>query len=297
MKQDRSGLGACRRRAAAGGVAASAHLNPAEHGSFMAGFSHPLSGLDHILVMVAVGLWAAMSAVARSGWCRPRSSGRWRSASASPCRASPAVRRARHSGLGGRARPPCCGGGAVAGVDRHGVVGAFALFHGHAHGSEVGAATMVDYGLGFAIATVLLHVVGIGLGLAIGSGRVLPSQRGTSLRARSAASRPARRRPCRRLALRLAMIPGEVIPADGPDIVLNEGAETVTLIGRQQRRPAGAGRLALSFLRDQPALCFDRDKARGMRLDIAAGTAVRFEPGQSREVTSSGHAPLARSTL
>jgi urease accessory protein len=50
------------------------------------------------------------------------------------------------------------------------LVGAFALFHGHAHGGELGAATAIPYLLGFALATTLLHAAGIGLGLALGSG-------------------------------------------------------------------------------------------------------------------------------
>jgi len=81
------------------------------------------------------------------------------------------------------------------------------------------------------------------------------------------------------------MIPGEVIAAEAPDIVLNEGAETVTLmVANTGDRPVQVGS-HYHFFETNPALDFDRDKARGMRLDIAAGTAVRFEPGQSREVT------------
>ena len=74
------------------------------------------------------------------------------------------------------------------------------------------------------------------------------------------------------------------MPADG-DIVMNEGRETREPHGVEHRRPADPGRLALPFLRDQSgALRFDRDRARGFRLDIPAGTAVRFEPGQTRDV-------------
>ena len=81
------------------------------------------------------------------------------------------------------------------------------------------------------------------------------------------------------------MIPGEVIPADGPDIVLNEGAEAVTImVANTADRPVQVGS-HYHFFETNSALHFDRDSARGMRLDIAAGTAVRFEPGQSREVT------------
>ena len=80
------------------------------------------------------------------------------------------------------------------------------------------------------------------------------------------------------------MIPGEIFPAKG-EIELNAGRGDRDAQRRQHRRPADPGRLALPFLRDQSGARFDRDKARGMRLDIAAGTAVRFEPGQTREVT------------
>lgn len=80
------------------------------------------------------------------------------------------------------------------------------------------------------------------------------------------------------------MIPGEVITKDG-DIVLNEGAQTVTLtVANTGDRPVQVGS-HYHFFETNEALDFDREKARGQRLDIAAGTAVRFEPGQSREVT------------
>lgn len=81
------------------------------------------------------------------------------------------------------------------------------------------------------------------------------------------------------------MIPGEVIPSNAAEIVLNEGAEPVTLmVANTGDRPVQVGS-HYHFFETNPALDFERDKARGMRLDIAAGTAVRFEPGQSREVT------------
>jgi urease beta subunit len=79
------------------------------------------------------------------------------------------------------------------------------------------------------------------------------------------------------------MIPGEIITKDG-DIVLNEGRETVTLtVANTGNRPIQVGS-HYHFFETNGALSFDRDKARGFRLDIAAGTAVRFEPGQTREV-------------
>ena len=80
------------------------------------------------------------------------------------------------------------------------------------------------------------------------------------------------------------MIPGEVITAPG-DITLNEGAKAVTLtVSNTGDRPVQVGS-HYHFYETNPGLSFDREKARGMRLDIPAGTAVRFEPGQEREVT------------
>ncbi|MBB3995642.1 urease subunit beta [Sulfitobacter undariae] len=79
------------------------------------------------------------------------------------------------------------------------------------------------------------------------------------------------------------MIPGEVFPADGL-LTLNEGAETLTLrVANTGDRPVQVGS-HYHFAETNPALEFDRSAARGLRLDIASGTAVRFEPGQRREV-------------
>ena len=145
-----------------------AHLNPQEHGSFMAGFSHPLFGLDHILVMVAVGLWASQIG-GRALWLVP---------------AAFVGTMALGFGL------------AVAGVDlpfvepailasvvalgllvamaarfdsiaSAALVAAFALFHGHAHGGELGAAGAASFGIGFVVATALLHAAGIAIGIGV----------------------------------------------------------------------------------------------------------------------------------
>jgi urease subunit beta len=79
------------------------------------------------------------------------------------------------------------------------------------------------------------------------------------------------------------MIPGEVIVAAG-EIVLNEGAPSVTLtVANTGDRPVQVGS-HYHFFETNEALAFPREQARGMRLDIPAGTAVRFEPGQSREI-------------
>ncbi|TQV83050.1 urease subunit beta [Denitrobaculum tricleocarpae] len=80
------------------------------------------------------------------------------------------------------------------------------------------------------------------------------------------------------------MIPGEIITADG-EITLNEGSEATTLeVANSGDRPVQVGS-HYHFFEVNPALQFDREASRGQRLDIAAGTAVRFEPGQTREVT------------
>ena len=79
------------------------------------------------------------------------------------------------------------------------------------------------------------------------------------------------------------MIPGEVITRPG-DIELNAGAEQIVLeVANTGDRPIQVGS-HYHFFETNKALRFDRAAARGMRLDIAAGTAVRFEPGQTREV-------------
>ena len=80
------------------------------------------------------------------------------------------------------------------------------------------------------------------------------------------------------------MIPGELFLKD-EDIELNKGRKSVTLsVANTGDRPIQVGS-HYHFFETNPALKFDRKKARGMRLNIAAGTAVRFEPGQTRDVT------------
>ena len=89
------------------------------------------------------------------------------------------------------------------------------------------------------------------------------------------------------------MIPGELFPADG-DIELNAGRPTVTLtVANTGDRPIQVGS-HYHFYETNAALQFDREKARGFRLDIPAGTATRFEPGQSREVRLVAYAGARR---
>ena len=80
------------------------------------------------------------------------------------------------------------------------------------------------------------------------------------------------------------MIPGEVITVDG-EIELNEGLPTLTLkVANSGDRPIQVGS-HYHFFETNEGLKFERDRTRGMRLDIPAGTAMRFEPGQERDVT------------
>ncbi|MDJ0860093.1 MAG: urease subunit beta [Dinoroseobacter sp.] len=80
------------------------------------------------------------------------------------------------------------------------------------------------------------------------------------------------------------MIPGEVMTADG-ELELNAGREAITLsVSNTGDRPVQVGS-HYHFAETNSGLSFDREAAMGMRLDIAAGTAVRFEPGQTRDVT------------
>lgn len=79
------------------------------------------------------------------------------------------------------------------------------------------------------------------------------------------------------------MIPGQIVPKDG-SIELNEGRKTLRItVANTGDRPIQVGS-HYHFFETNPALSFDRPATRGYRLNIAAGTAVRFEPGQEREV-------------
>ncbi|MBP1845361.1 urease accessory protein [Rhizobium petrolearium] len=158
---------------AAAAAPALAHLDPVEHGSFMAGVSHPLFGVDHILVMVAVGLWAAQ--IARQD---QSNKALWTVPSAFVGTMAVGFVLA----LAGVALPfvepailaSVIALGLLVAMASHlptvvgaVIVGLFALFHGHAHGGELGSAGALQFGVGFVVATALLHVAGIALGLSI----------------------------------------------------------------------------------------------------------------------------------
>ena len=94
----------------------------------------------------------------------------------------------------------------------------------------------------------------------------------------------AQERPVRAPAKAARLVPGELIPAAG-EIELNKGRKTVAVeVANTGDRPIQVGS-HYHFYETNAALHFDREKARGCRLDIPAGTAVRFEPGQTRKVT------------
>ncbi len=142
-----------------------AHLDPVGHGSFMAGFSHPLFGADHVLAMVAVGLWAALLG-GRPVWLVPAAfvgtmlAGFLVAMSGTPLPFVEPVILASAVVIGLLAAVALNVPAAAAMA----LVSAFALFHGNAHGGEMGQAAAGGYAAGFAIATALLHASGIFLG-------------------------------------------------------------------------------------------------------------------------------------
>jgi urease accessory protein len=151
-------------------TAALAHVGDHSHMSFTEGMLHPFSGLDHVLAMVAVGLWASLLG-GRALWLLPLT--------------FPAVM-AVGAGLGlsgvtlpwveiGIAGSVMILGAVVALALRPSLaisvplIGAFALLHGYSHGIELPAsASAVGYGVGFSVATLMLHAVGIATGLIAG---------------------------------------------------------------------------------------------------------------------------------
>lgn len=153
-----------------GAAPAFAHVGIGSTSSFAAGFGHPLSGLDHMTVMIAVGLWAALKG-GRAIWA-------WPLAFVGVMLVGGAL------GMAG-VHVPFVEPGILASVVALGllvalavdlpvsagvaIIAIFALFHGHAHGTEVPEnAGGIEYMLGFALATALLHAVGIAAALGFG---------------------------------------------------------------------------------------------------------------------------------
>lgn len=148
-----------------------AHLDPLEHGSFAAGLSHPMFGADHLLAMVAVGLWAAQISNRASSraaiWAIPLAFVTTMTFGFGLAQygvdlpfVEPAIL-ASVIGLGllvaTAVRIPLSACAAVVAI--------FALFHGYAHGSELGAAGALQFGAGFVVATAMLHATGLCLGM------------------------------------------------------------------------------------------------------------------------------------
>ncbi|MFI5120972.1 MAG: HupE/UreJ family protein [Thermoanaerobaculia bacterium] len=146
---------------------ARAHVQAGEVGGFISGFRHPISGLDHVLAMVSVGLWGAQLG-APAMWLLPvvfpmvMAFGGFLGLAGVPL---PGVEVAialsavlLGLAVAREARPPL----AVAAA----LVGFFAIFHGHAHGTELPAGQSgILYSIGFVVATGLLHLTGIAIGL------------------------------------------------------------------------------------------------------------------------------------
>lgn len=151
-----------------------AHLNPAEHGSLAAGFSHPLFGADHILAMVGVGLWASLLG-GRGLWAVPTAFVVTMmlgfAASFTPIVlpfVEPTI--AASVVVLGLLALAALQVPTIVGVV---VVGFFAFFHGYAHGGELGTAGAIPFMVGFAIATATLHAIGVSFGLLTGrNGRI-----------------------------------------------------------------------------------------------------------------------------
>lgn len=148
---------------------AHAHIIDAGGAGWVQGFSHPFSGLDHILAMVAVGVWAAQ--IGRPAlWVLPvvfplaMAVGGLLGVAGVPVPGIEVGIAASVLGLGVliafQAKPPL--------VVSVALVALFALFHGHAHGTELPqAASPILYGLGFVLATAILHAIGLGIGFAM----------------------------------------------------------------------------------------------------------------------------------
>ncbi|WP_412504408.1 HupE/UreJ family protein [Roseovarius sp. SYSU LYC5161] len=160
---------------------AAAHLPPGQYGSFLAGVTHPLFGLDHVLAMIAVGLWAAQIG-GRAVWQVPTAfmtamiAGFLAALAGLPLPAVEPMIMASIVLLGAVVALALRPGAGVAMA----AVAALALFHGHAHGGELGSAQALRFGAGFAIATAGLH--GAGLLIAVVFARALRAGSGLVLR-------------------------------------------------------------------------------------------------------------------
>lgn len=150
----------------AGSGAALAHPGHEMHSSFMSGFAHPMGGLDHLLAMIAVGLWAS-SLGGRAIWAVPMAFVAMMFVGGSAAVAGTQVPFVEQ----GIVLSVIVLGALVLGAKRlptlvcSAIAGAFAFFHGAAHGMEMPLnASGIEYALGFVLATAMLHVVGLAFG-------------------------------------------------------------------------------------------------------------------------------------
>lgn len=149
-----------------------AHVDPAEHGSFLAGLSHPLLGLDHVLAMVGVGLWGAVLG-GRARWALPTAFVGAMVAGFAlalvgvglPLVEPLVLASVLFLGLAMALLLQLPLGAALA------LVGLFGLVHGHAHGGELGTAGALAFGLGFVAATAVLHAAGLLIAWGYSTGR------------------------------------------------------------------------------------------------------------------------------
>jgi urease accessory protein len=143
-----------------------AHVDPLAHGAMTGGLLHPFSGADHMLAMIAVGLWAAqLGGKARfavpASFVLVMAAGFVLALIGAPLPfVEPAIL-ASVIGLGLLVALAVKLPTAVGMI----IVGVFALFHGHAHGAELGGANALTFGLGFVASTAILHAIGLGLGV------------------------------------------------------------------------------------------------------------------------------------
>jgi urease accessory protein len=143
-----------------------AHLDPVAHGSLAAGLSHPLTGLDHLLAMLTVGLWSALIG-GRAVWAMPMAFVACMAVGFGAALAGVALPFVEPTILASlivlglltalAVKTPAWVGAVL--------VGFFALFHGYAHGGEVGNASSLSFGIGFAMSTAALHLTGVAFGL------------------------------------------------------------------------------------------------------------------------------------
>ena len=259
-------------------LVAVSHTGDAAHGhDFITGFFHPLSGADHLAAMLTVGLWSGLAL--RRPWQAPLAFavlllvGALLGLSGLELPAVEPMIAASVLAPGSAGRHPACPGARPG----HGPGGLFLpVSTAWAHGAELEGGLAL---LGMVLATWLLHVAGLGLGLWL---RRTQARWALAVEPRAGwrhcAAGPGPDVPGGR-----RMIPGELFTPEGEHL-LNPGRRTLSLVVQNAGdRPIQVGS-HYHFAETNAALQFDRAAARGMRLNIGSGLAMRFEPGQQRTV-------------